>query len=255
MSETLYAKIVRELSDGIASGRHPVGSLLPSEQALGQQFSASRHTVRFALAQLAELGLITRLKGIGSRVEPMAQATAYSHSLSSLEDLEQHAETNLRVLRKIEETVIDRALAKELGCAPGSRWLQISTLRLTSKSSAVPVCCTDIYVDTAYTDLKATIKRRPTVLISDVIEKRYGRRCNEVRQTISACLVTPALSAILDVAAGSPALKIRRWYFDARGEAIEMSLSTYPAERFDFSMVLKRERPAAGARTTPRPAS
>ena len=46
MSETRYAQVARDLTDGIANGRFPVGSLLPTELELCEHYAASRHTVR-----------------------------------------------------------------------------------------------------------------------------------------------------------------------------------------------------------------
>jgi GntR family transcriptional regulator len=48
----------------------------------------------------------------------------------------------------------------------------------------------------------------------------------------------------LRVAPGSPALKIVRRYVDRVGEAFETTISIHPAERYTFSMVLKRASPA-----------
>ena len=67
MSETRYAQIARNLAEGIGSGRFSTGSLLPSESMLCEIYGASRHTVRAALRELEDLGLISRHKGIGTR--------------------------------------------------------------------------------------------------------------------------------------------------------------------------------------------
>lgn len=240
MSEPLYAQIARDLAEGIASGRFPAGSLLPSELALCAAHQASRHTIRAALRELMDLGLVSRRKGVGTRVEAMQRPSGYDHSLASLDDLVQLAATNLRVVKKVDEVVADRELAKTLGCAPGTRWLHIASIRQGNDRADAPICWTDSYVDAAYSGLRKLVRRDPTALISDLIEKQYGRRSAEVRQTITAVAIAPVLADELRVTPGSPALKIVRRYVDRVGEAFETTISVHPAERYTFSMVLKR---------------
>ena len=248
MSETRYAQIARDLAEGIASGKFPVGSLLPSELALCDQYEASRHTVRAALRELTDLGLVSRRKGVGSRVEASQRPAGYDHSLASLEDLVQLAATNIRVVKKIDEVVADRDLAKAIGCAPGSRWMHIASIRQGAKRTEAPICWTDNYVDVAYAGLRKLVRRYPTALISDLIEKQYGRRSAEVQQSITAVAIPPALADELQVPIGSPALRIMRRYVDRAGEAFETTISIHPAGRFTFSMVLKRASVAQDSR-------
>ena len=73
-----------------------------------------------------------------------------------------------------------------------------------------------------------------------MIEKYYGRRSAEVHQSITAVGVASELSEVLQVEPGSPALKIVRRYLDRVGETIETTISIHPANRYTFSMVLKR---------------
>jgi GntR family transcriptional regulator len=240
MSETRYAQVARDLTEGIQSGRFPMGSLLPTELELCEQYGASRNTVRTALRELQELGLVSRRKRAGTRVEAASAARGYSQSLASVEDLVQFGSQHVRVVREIEDLVADQALAKELGTAPGRRWLRISSLRLSG--NAAPIGWTDVYVDAAYSELRDIVRETPDVLISSLIETRYGRRIAEIRQDIQAVLVPERLASELGAKPGTPALKIIRHYLDPAGEAFEISITIHPADRFTFSIRLRRER-------------
>lgn len=240
MREPLYAQIARELAQGIASGKFPEGSLLASELELASQYQASRQTIRAALRELMDLGLVSRRKGVGTRVETREPPQGYDHSLGSLDDLVQLAVTNPRLVKHSSEVVADRALAKDIACAPGSRWLHIASIRQGSAPGAPPVCWTDSYVNTAYSDLSKLVREDPKPLISELIEKHYGKRSAEVHQTISAVAISPPLAEALQVTPGSPALRIVRRYIDRTGATIETTISVHPAERYTFSMVLKR---------------
>lgn len=67
---TKYALLAQRLATEIQTGHYRVGDRLPSENELATYFGLSRQTVRQALAQLADQGLISRRQGSGSIVIP-----------------------------------------------------------------------------------------------------------------------------------------------------------------------------------------
>ncbi|HXP96259.1 MAG TPA: GntR family transcriptional regulator [Telmatospirillum sp.] len=242
MKETRYALVARDISDGIASGQFPVGSQLPTEAVLCERYGASRHTVRSAMRELQEMGLVSRNKKAGTRVEATPSSIGYRISLASIDDLSQFGVDHVRVVRDVQNLVADIALAKTLGCPAGTRWLRISSVRLTSVSNDLPIGWTDVYVEDIYPALPDIVRESPTSLVSSLIETRYGRCVAEVRQTIESTVVPEHLIDVLHVKAGSPALKIVRYYFDLTGDMFEVSITIHPADRFTFQMRLTRER-------------
>ena len=64
----LHEQVFDSIKDMIRSGALEQGELLPSENKLAQQLGVSRVTVRWALKQLAEAGIIQTRKGKGSIV-------------------------------------------------------------------------------------------------------------------------------------------------------------------------------------------
>lgn len=63
-----YAQLQQSLREAIVSRRLAPGSRLPEERELARQFALSRGTVRRALAQLEEAGLLLRHQGRGTFV-------------------------------------------------------------------------------------------------------------------------------------------------------------------------------------------
>ncbi|MES2264852.1 MAG: GntR family transcriptional regulator [Pseudomonadota bacterium] len=242
MKETLYAQVARDLEDGIVNGRYPVGSLLPTELELCAHYGASRHTVRSAIQELQDSGLVSRRKKVGTRVEASSKPDSYRQSLGSVDDLVQFGAAHQRVVKDIVEIVADRALAQELGCEPGTRWLRVSSLRLDGRKDSPPIGWTDTYIDAAYADLSDIIRASSQVLISTLIETHHGRRIAEIHQDVQAVPVPAALAQALETPAGSPALKIVRRYLDPSNAAFEISISLHPMDRFTFSMRLTRDK-------------
>jgi GntR family transcriptional regulator len=65
---TLYKQLATELRKAIISGEYPPGSKLPTEQVLLRRHGVSRNTVRLALRELVNEGLITRAPRRGTIV-------------------------------------------------------------------------------------------------------------------------------------------------------------------------------------------
>lgn len=242
MARAQHAEIAKDLAEQIASGKVPVGSLLPTEFELCERYGASRYTVRMALGQLQEQGLISRRKNVGTRVEASRPTGGFMQSLASVEDLAQFGATHVRVVRDVAEVVLDLQQAQFLGCAGGSRWLRISSLRMDGSKKSRPIGWTDVYIDPAYAEVGPMVRNAPQTLISELIESRYGRRIARIRQDIRASTVPSTLAEALKVDAGSPALMVVRRYFDAADEVFEITVTVHPAERFTFSMELSRAR-------------
>ena len=242
MTKAIHADLARELADGIASGRFPVGSLLPTELELCSRYGASRYAVRRALEELNELGLISRRKNVGTRVEAARPVPAFIQSIATLDELAQFGAAHSRIVRHVDEVVADLALARELGCAGGSRWLRISSLRLDGAGKERPIGWTDVYIDPAYADLVERVRESPQTLVSFLIEEHHGRRIARIQQDVTAIALPEAMAGPLKAQAGTPALKVIRHYLDPDGTPFEISVSVHPADRFTFSMSLRRSR-------------
>ena len=242
MNKPRFTDIAQELKEGIASGRFPLGSLLPTELELRDHYGISRHTVRMALQELQDLGLISRRKNVGTRVEAMRPVSGFTQSIATVDELAQFGAAHVRVVHSVGEVVADLLLAKEMGCAGGTRWQRISSLRMDGGKKRRPLCWTDVYIDPSFADIADLVRASPETLISSLIETRYGRRIVRIRQEVRAVSLSPALAELLEADAGSPALQLVRHYLDAAGEAFEISVTTHPADRFTFSMQMERSR-------------
>ncbi len=242
MANAKHAKLTRDLAEGITNGKYPVGTLLPTEFELCDRYDASRYTVRLALQELQDLGLISRRKNVGTRVEAMRPAAGFTQSIATVDELAHFGAKHVRAVHSIDSVVADLVLAKEMGCAGGTRWLRISSLRMDGGRKRRPICWTDVYLDPSYSDITDLVRESPETLISSLIESRYGTRIARIRQDVRAVSLSPSLAELLKAEAESPALQLVRHYLDASNEAFEISVTTHPADRFTFSMQMERSR-------------
>lgn len=243
--ETRYAYVARALTEAITEGRHPVGSLLPNEHELAEQFGVSRSTVRAAMRELQASGLISRKRNAGTRVEAQPSQSSmggFSQTLGSIEAVQQFGVQTERHVQQVADVVADDALARTLGCRPGRRWLCISSLRLIpGDETQMPICWTDVYIDAAFAaDVRARMEGFPYIF-GMLVEQISGRRFMEIRQDIHAVGVPGERAEALKAPAGSPALAIRRQYLFGSSEVAQVSMSFHPADRYSYSMRLTRQ--------------
>ncbi|MGJ4939329.1 GntR family transcriptional regulator [Bradyrhizobium sp. HKCCYLS1011] len=244
--ETRYAYVARALAEAIAAGRHPVGSMLPNELDLAEQFAVSRATVRAAMRELQASGLISRKKNVGTRVEalrPSRSAGGFAQTLNSIEAVQQFGVETERHVQRVADVVTDDALAKALGCRAGRRWLRISSLRLVpDDASRTPICWTDVYIDDAFAaEVRARIDTHRAIF-GTLVEQISGRRFSEIRQDISAVGVPEPIAEPLKAAPGAHALSIRRQYLFNSNEMAEVSISVHPADRYHYTTRLLRQQ-------------
>ena len=238
-----HADIARDLRDAIAAGSLPVGTVLPTELELCSRYGVSRHTVRIAIAGLAEGGLVTRRKRAGTVVQAAQPTRSYRQTVASLEDLVQYGADHVRSVRRAGLVTAGPALAKNLGCPVGTQWFCVSSLRYDKLAGGLPLGLTDVYVAPVHAAVGELARQSPDRLISSFVAERTGQRIARITQDVTAALMDHRLAALLVVDAGSPALRIVRHYLDDDGKLIVGSVSVHPGDRFHVASSLERVGP------------
>ena len=132
--ELLWQKLANKLAHRIATGRYPLGSLLPTELMLVETEKVSRNTVRAALQELKARGLIERQAHNGTRVISTGGARNFHQKLSSLRDLDDFGRNYGRRVTDIDFVTADRRLAEAINCAVGATFLRFVNTRTSNLS-------------------------------------------------------------------------------------------------------------------------
>ncbi|ANN67019.1 GntR family transcriptional regulator [Bordetella bronchialis] len=240
--EPRYAELTRTLVRDIAAGVYPVGGSLPSEIELASKYGVSRGTVRVALDRIQTLGLISRRKRAGTRVEAAEpRATEYGPTISTVEELVQYGADTRRVVHSLRTIVVDMALASRLGLPPGTRWIHIQTSRTNPHSPDYPLAWSHLYVPQEMgTRIRKSMEDQQA-LVCDLICQATGRVVKEIRQTVRAVGVPATLAETLGTEPGAHALEFVRQYYDQTGQLFEVAVSLHPADRFSYTTVLQRQ--------------
>ena len=234
-----YLLVAQALERSITDGVYPVGKLIPTENELATQFGVSRQTVRQAIAHLRSRQLLSARKGVGTRVEASDPAVGFYHAIQSLTELFRFAEETVLRVEATEWITATGALAADLRCRAGRRWLRLDGVR-EQVGTAPPLGSMTVFVDARYADF-LTEPRSHTTAIFRQIEERSGEAIVEVDQSIEAALLDPAAALLLDAPVGSPALLVTRSYLAAGRRLIELSRTLHPGDRFRHVMTLRRQ--------------
>lgn len=240
MGEPRFVVIAEDLTRRIASGRWAVGELLPTEPELSSEYGVSRETLRRALRQLELRGLISRRKGVGTRVQRLAPSVEFTTKLGSVEELTQYGEAAVRNVLSVEPVTVDAALSATSGLAEGSRQVCVTSVRRDPAHPEGAVSWAKVYLRPEDAEAVAMDLRESRQLIADLIETHTGRPVDRVVQQVRAVAVPAEAAAHLGVEPGSPGLEFVRRYFDSAGVLFEVAVSTHAGDHFAYETVLTR---------------
>jgi DNA-binding GntR family transcriptional regulator len=233
--QPLYQRVAEGLSQAIQRGVHPVGTMLPTEAELCARFGVSRQTVREALRVLAQLGLVSRHHGVGTRVERAEVTRQYVQRLGSLPDLWQYVRETRRKVLRVADVIAARAEAPLPGRGD-DLWRMIEALRFVH-GERKPIAWTQVYLRQAYAAV-ADEDDRDDVPLYARVERRYGIEAMTVRQEIAAVSIEGGVALALRTAPSSVGLSVLRQYLSTEQEVFEVSLSVHPADRYRYTMQL-----------------
>ena len=240
-----YRQVADELLAEIRAGRIRVGGSFPGELELVERFKVSRHTVREALRMLGDLGLIERRQGVGTVLRSRESNEAYVQTIRSPEELMRYPASSRLEVVATNEVRANRKLASLIGCPTGARWIQISCLRRMAPEVGATagkgraICWVDIYVLPEFAGVARLIGRRDEP-VYELIEQKFGEKVAQVNVDLRARLIDPVLATALDVSPGSPSLTVVRRYTGRSRRLFEVSVSEHPAERYTYSLELRR---------------
>jgi DNA-binding GntR family transcriptional regulator len=234
---TKAVNLARHLRRQIEQGRYPVGSAIPTEAELQRRFDVSRHTVREALRDLKDKGLVSARAGVGTVVRARSPAASFIQGAGTLEEVIQFAEaTRMKVLGH-ESVVADPALAEESGAREGQELVRVSLLRFRPKER-LPVGLLQVYLRPEHAEVIGEIERGSLPVLR-LVERRYAVGIKEIVQRINAVALTRSQAATLTGKAGQPALKVTRHYFDAQDRHLMATVGLYPGDRLSHNTRLR----------------
>jgi GntR family transcriptional regulator len=236
----LYAVLEAQIATGIAGGEYPVGSQLPTEDQFIQRYAMSRTTVRKAMQNLSDRGLIEIRRGTGTFVAQPRITQELTELTGFVEDMDAHGLT--ATARLIDRIVVaaDTEVAQHLALAVGTRVMRIRRVRL---ANGVGMSVDETYLPLEIGEKIVThdLEVEP---IFKLLEQRYDIPLVDAEYKLEAASAGHDVAAALGVQPGSPIFLIERTSYSVGDRPIDYEKLHYRADLIRFRTRLSRRKSA-----------
>jgi GntR family transcriptional regulator len=238
-AKPLYQVVADSILKQIEEGAIKPGDRLPSESELCKLYQVGRNTVRHAISELADLGIVSTVQGVGSFV--LEQSSRFTKTAEFLYGFSQEMALHDKVVTsKILDAKIinaDPFLARRLGIQLGAEVVFLYRLRIMDGEP--------IAIERAYLPHQLC----PGILEHDfsqeslyrVLSSQYNMKPDHAEQEIGAELATDEVARLLGLAQPGVILVFHRETRVRDGRVIEYVDSEFRADRFQFYTHLKAD--------------
>jgi GntR family transcriptional regulator len=237
VAEPLHRQVYRVIAEAIASGELKPGTRLPPERAMCERFGVSRATVRRALRQLSEEGLVESSAGRGSFVGsgPLGETANRLMSFTEL-GTSRGLLPSARLLHAgVRASTIDEA--EQFAIAPGAELFELKRVRLLDD---VPVCVDHSRIPLALGPFLPSIDFSCESLYRTL--EANGVALLRADYAVQAVPASSAHAELLGIASGEPLLLAETVGYGEASRVIELAETYYRGDRYRFYTTLTRRR-------------
>ncbi len=227
----LYFQVAQKIEGAIMNGTLPAGSRLENEVSLGDRLGLSRPTVRRAIQDLVDKGLLVRRRGIGTQVVH-GQVTRGVELTSLYEDLSRSGQKPSTKIINYKITKADAKISEQLGVAVGSPVLYLQRVRFADK---VAVSIMENWLPEDFTDI--TQEELNEHGLYQIMRGR-GVTIRVAKQKIGARKSSSFESTVLEIDKNSALLTMDRTAYDNSGRAVEFGHHCYRPDLYSFEATL-----------------
>ncbi len=228
----LWRQIAEQLKRDIRSGVWGQGSKLPTESELSQRFGVNRHTIRRAVGELANEGLVSSRQGRGTFVEsapisyPIGARTRFSEIISR-----QAREPGGRLIASYRETAAPW-LTEKLKLPAGATVHRLETLHV---ADGLPVSVSTAWFPAArFPDL--VMHYAETGSVTKALAAHGVTDYSRARTDISARIAEPDEARLLQIQPTAPVLVTAVVNTDRDGQPIQVARTRFAAERIQLTV-------------------
>lgn len=234
-----HIQVRNVLREHLQAGTWQPGDRLPSEPELCQMFAVSRPVIRQALNDLAQHGLVTRLKGKGTFVAPPKISEGLVQKLTGFyqDMVEQGYTPTARILRQ-EAVPASRRIAERLGIAPETPVIIIERLRFVQDE---PIQLVTTYIPQAICPalLEVDLSRRSLYAFLD---EACGIVIARGHRSVEAVAANEVEAEMLQVKKGTPLIMLDSVSYLSDGTPVEYYHALHRGDRTRFEVELVRVR-------------
>jgi GntR family transcriptional regulator len=227
--EPLWHQAGEALRALIADGTWPDGTQIPNEAKLSEMLGISRITVRHALRNLEEVGLLRREHGRGTFVRSSTVIAGVRGLTSFTQEM---AERGLVVGSRVLELAEIPAAAEVADALEIPVGTPVCMIRRLRAGNNLPMGIQTAYLPASRVPGLAAWSE-PLPSLYELLRNRFGIIPEVAREIYRVGTVSAADAEFLDVPAGSPAFIVQRIASDSKAP-FEFTLSTMRGDRYEI---------------------
>lgn len=227
----LYYQIARRIEEAIEHGDLPPGSRLENEIKLAEQLGLSRPTVRRAIQELVNNGLLVRRRGVGTQVVH-GRVTRKVELTSLFDDLVRNHQSPSTRLLLYEVVSPPDEVIEALTLESGTEVLHIKRLR---SADGVPFALLENYLPPDFSSITSTALEERGLY---QLLRARGTTTRVAKQRIGARRGTAEECSLFNREEASPVLTMTRTLYDDSGEAVEYGSHSYLPDMYSFEVTL-----------------
>lgn len=228
----IYSQLKNLIIKKIESGDYPEESKIPSEQELCEKYNISRPTVRQAISELTNNGILYKVKGKGTFVSKSKSKinindfTGFTDSILDSKDPGQHDILSLRVIGKKEISGIEKAFRAQ-SSAIYSEFAEVRFITVEKNSiislntSYIPLGLFPEIID----DIKL---QKPSY---DILKGKYPLIPVKTNSSLEVIYTDQSEAQFLQVQPGHPLIKIENILYSKSGQPVEFVIAKYRADK------------------------
>ena len=229
MEKPLYRQVILDLEKQIKNMKP--NAKLPSERQLLVKYGVSRNTVRLALLDLEERGLIYRLHGKGTFVSStFLNQPNIGGMYSFSEELKRTGQKASTENQSLDLITPDKNIAAQLNLKPTEKAYKLVRLRLANNEPRIfstSYLPEKIFPELVIDDLKS----KP---LYTVMKEKYNQISVMAFEDVEAVCLNSEESKNLAEEVGSPSLKIFRKTINDKNVPVEFTISLARGDKFVY---------------------
>jgi GntR family transcriptional regulator len=225
---TVHAQIEDWLAGAIAAGELAPGDRLPTEHDLAAWLGVSRMTLRHALGELVQRGLVIRT--VGRHGGTFVAEPKLDQDVTTLagfsEQLRRHGMVAGARVLAAGQIPASATVAKALGLAQADPVLEVRRIRL---ADGRPMVLEHSLFPAAL--FPGMLDCRLDGSLYELLEDKYGQRPHRARETFEPVIASVREAEALEVDEGAPLMLVRRTAYSAAGLPLEYARDLFRGDR------------------------
>lgn len=223
----LYKQVSQILTEEIKNGNLAVGEKIPSELSLMEIFNVSRVTVRGAIAELVEDGLLVRSQGKGTYVAPQKQMQMANDLPGLTNSCKQAGKTLTSKILSIEYAYPTHSESKFLKIPENEQVIEIRRLRYIDGHPTI--------IETAHflKEYDFLFQEDLTGSLFEILRK-HGITVTNSTRTMEICSANAYEAGLLELKRNSSLLLFKDHQFDNSSKPFYVSKQLYNTQNMVF---------------------